>query len=122
MFDTQKQRDDSKSLIVSLVDANQAPDGDWRLAVKVSDGGSLQLRDLMLCNPTGSASTFALMIAPYTVDPTGNGTNQPYVIYLVEMAASSSEIIDLNAAVAPKWYVWVYGSDSAINYHLSGVV
>lgn len=122
MFDTQKQRDDSKSLIVSLVDANQCPDGDWRLAYRVSDGGSLQLRDLMLCNPSGAASTFALMIAPYTVDPTGAGTNQPYVVYLVEMNASTSEIVDLNAAVAPKWNVWVYGSDSAINYHLSGVI
>lgn len=121
-MDTQKIRDDSKSLVVSLVSADQAPDGDWRVATRVNDGGSLQLRDLMVCNPTGSTSTFALMIAPYTVDPVGMGTNQPYVVWITELAAGSSEIIDLNAAVPSKWNVWVYGSDSAINYHLSGVI
>lgn len=122
MFDLQKMRDDSKSLVVSLVDAQPTPDGDWRLAYSVTDGGSLQLRDLMLCNPTDTDSTFALMIAPDSVDPTGGGLPQDYVIYITEVASLTSHIIELNAAVASRWQVWVYGADSAINYHISGVI
>jgi hypothetical protein len=120
MLDLNK-RDDSKSLIVSLVDAQPAPDGEWRKAYSVNDGGTLQLRDLMLCNPSAGAETFGLMIAPsdYVLV---TGTIQPYVVYLVELDAGASEIVDLTAAVSAKWNVYVYGSSDAINYHLSGVI
>jgi len=114
--------DSSKIAVTSMVDAREAPDGDWRLAYAVNDGGTLQLRDLMLCNPTSGDSTFALMIAPVSVTPAPATVEQAYVIYLTEVTSGSSLIIDLNAAVSAGWNVWVYGSDSAINYHLSGVI
>jgi len=114
--------DSSKIAVTSMVDAREAPDGDWRLAYAVNDGGTLQLRDLMLCNPTGSDSTFALMIAPSTITPSPGTVEQAYVVYLTEVVTMTSVIIDLNAAVSAGWSVWVYGSDPAINYHLSGVI